>query len=88
METQLVGQYLREVRYGIFLLVDRGGEGDRRYWQHSKRLNFSALTQWLKDESRALLNEHVQDIEVIGIDLTKRTGGAVPKPVRSEVRRA
>ena len=87
MENQLGGQYLHEAHYGIFLLVNRGEEGDRRYWQHSKRLNFSALTQWLKDESRALLNEHVQDIEVIGIDLTKRTGEAAPKPVRSEKRR-
>lgn len=87
MENQLGGQYLHEAHYGIFLLVNRDGEGDRRDWRPNKRLDFSALTQWLKDESRALLNEHVQDIEVIGIDLTKRTGEAAPKPVRSEKRR-
>ena len=88
MENQLVGQYLREAQYGIFLLVNRDGEGDRGYWQPNKRLDFPALTQWLKDESKALLNEHVQDIEVIGIDLTRRTGEAAPKPAHSEVRRA
>lgn len=80
MENQLVGQYLREARYGIFLVVNRGAEGDKKSWRHDGELKFPALVEWLKDESRALLNEHVQDIEVIGIDLTKRTGEAAPLP--------
>ena len=88
MENQLGGRYLREARYGIFLVVNRDTEGNRKSWRHDGELKFPALVEWLKDESRALLNEHVQDIEVIGIDLTRRTGEATPKPVRSEVRRA
>ncbi len=72
MENQLVGQYLREARYGIFLLVNRGADRDKKSWRHDGNLSFSTLVQWLKDESRTLLNERVQDIEVIGIDLTRR----------------
>ena len=79
MENQLVGQYLHEARYGIFLLVNRGAEGDKKYWRHDGKLSFSTLIQWLRDESRTLLNEHVQGVEVIGIDLTKRTGEAIRK---------
>ena len=80
MENQLVGQYLREARYGIFLVVNRDTEGNRKSWRHDGELKFSALVEWLKDESRTLLNEHVQDIEVIGIDLTRRTGEAASSP--------
>ena len=72
MENQLVGQYLREACYGIFLLVNRGADRDKKSWRHDGNLSFSTLVQWLKDESRTLLNERVQDIEVIGIDLTRR----------------
>ena len=75
MENQLVGQYLREAQYGVFLLVNRGAVRDNKSWRHDDgKLSFSALVQWLKDESRTLLNEHVQDVEVIGIDLTRRAG--------------
>ena len=80
MENQLVGQYLREAQYGVFLLVNRGAVRDNKSWRHDDgKLSFSALVQWLKDESRTLLNEHVQDIEVIGIDLTRRAGEAARK---------
>ena len=80
MENQLVGQYLREAQYGIFLLVNRGAKRDKKkYWRSNRRLSFSTLVEWLKNESRTLLNEHVQDIEVIGIDLTRRTGEAASK---------
>lgn len=84
MENQLVGQYLCEARYGIFLLVNRGAEGDKKYWRHGKKLHFSTLVQWLKGESRTLLNEHVQGVEVIGIDLTRRTGEAARKAKKPE----
>ena len=76
MENQLVGQYLRKAHYGIFLLVNRGAKSDNGYWRHDgKKLDFSALVQWLKDERKSVLqaNQHVQNIEVIGIDLTQRT---------------
>ena len=79
MENQLVGQYLREAHYGIFLLVNRGAEGDKKYWRPGKKLSFSTLIQWLRDESGTLLNEHVQGVEVIGIDLTRRAGEAAQK---------
>ena len=77
MENQLVGQYLREAHYGIFLLVNRGAENDRRSWRPEGEglADFPALIQWLKDESTTILNTHeqVQEIKVIGIDLTNRT---------------
>ena len=75
METQLVGQYLREARFGIFLLVNRRAGSDRRSWRPGdKNLDFSALVQWLKGESGSVLqaNPRLQKIEVLGIDLTKR----------------
>ena len=77
MENQLVGRYLREAHYGILLLVNRGVESDRQSWRPEGRglVDFPALVQWLKDESTTILNTHeqVQEIEVIGIDLTNRT---------------
>ena len=77
METQLGGQYLREAHYGIFLLVNRGAESDGQSWRPEGEglVDFLALVQWLKDESTTILNTHeqVQEIEVIGIDLTRRT---------------
>ena len=76
LENQLVGQYLREAGFGIFLLVKRGADrNDNRSWRAGgEQLDFSALVQWLKDESSSVLqaNPHVQNIEVLGIDLTKR----------------
>ena len=75
METQLVGQYLREARFGIFMLVNRRAGSDRRSWRPGdKNLDFSALVQWLKGESGSVLqaNPRLQKIEVLGIDLTKR----------------
>ncbi len=76
MENQLVGQYMREAQYGIFLLIN---QGNKQFWQPepSRRLAFSDLVQWLQDESRTLLKKHghVQNLEVAGIDLTKRAGG-------------
>ena len=86
MKNQLVGQYLREAHYGIFLLVNRGAEGDKKYWRPGKKLSFSTLIQWLRDESGTLLNEHVQGVEVIGIDLTKRTGETTRKAKKQERR--
>ena len=78
METQLVDQYLREAHFGIFLLVKRGVDrNDNRSWRAGgENLDFSALIQWLKDKSESVLQEnpYVQNIEVIGIDLTKRAG--------------
>ena len=77
LENQLVGQYLREARFGIFLLVKRGADRNaNRSWRAGgEQLDFSALVQRLKDESGSVLqaNPHVQNIEVIGIDLTQRT---------------
>ena len=86
MENQLVGQYLREARYGVFLLVNRGAKSDKKSWRSDRRLTFPALIEWLEDEGRTLLNEHVQDVEVIGIDLTRRTGDVDPTPTGSETR--
>ena len=84
MENQLVGQYLREAHYGVFLLVNRGAVSDNKSWRHDGELSFSALVQWLKDESRTLLNEHIQDVEVIGIALTRRTGEVARKAKKQE----
>ena len=82
LENQLCGDYLRDVRSscGIFLLVNHGG---KKTWAPlgRKRLSFNALVTALQQhwESFAPQYPNVEDIKVIGIDLTKRGVGAAPK---------
>ncbi|NWD52509.1 NACHT domain-containing protein [Pseudomonas gingeri] len=84
MEIQLCGDYLRDRRSsrGIFLLV-YGGRKNRKSWQlpdRSTSVDFSGLVDALQNHWSTLahLFPEVDDIRVIGIDLTKR---ANRKPV-------
>lgn len=81
LENQLAGDYLRDrasVR-GIYLLVWRGVQ---RRWQlpNKKWVNFSGLVQALQDHWASVTSAHscVEEIKVIGIDLTKRAIAPAP----------
>ncbi|GGP73658.1 hypothetical protein GCM10009410_01550 [Shewanella ulleungensis] len=77
LEAQLCGQYLRDTRSsrGIFLLVYHG---NKQHWERpdtDDKLNFENLIHNLQnhwdDISHRFTN--IDEIRVIGIDLTKRT---------------
>ncbi|MBU1357897.1 MAG: hypothetical protein KKC79_08345 [Gammaproteobacteria bacterium] len=81
LENQLAGDYLRDrasVR-GIYLLVWRGVQ---RRWQlpNKKWINFPGLVQALQDHWASVTSAHscVEEIKVIGIDLTKRAIAPAP----------
>ena len=76
LKDQLCGDYLRDVdsTNGIYLLVHRG---KKKKWQHSdskKRLHFEDLITALQCYAQDIiaLEPGISNIEVIGIDLTKR----------------
>lgn len=82
LENQLCGDYLRGIdsSCGIFLLVNHGGQAT---WASPSNglVNFEDLVTalqdyWLVIEPRF---PNVEDIKVIGIDLTKRGGQAAAK---------
>jgi hypothetical protein len=78
LANQLGGQYLRGARHGIFLVVNRGAEGDRKSWKLGRRaVDFDELIAALAAEASALLRASttMDGLEVIGIDLLRR---AVP----------
>ncbi|MEA1648788.1 hypothetical protein UAJ10_07130 [Nitrospirillum sp. BR 11164] len=76
LENQLCGDYLRDVRSsrGVFVLVHTG---KKAWWEHPSggRLeSFDALVGGLRQHWERLATKmaNVEDIVVIGIDLTKR----------------
>ena len=75
LENQLNGDYLRDGRSnrGIFVLVYRG---DKKTWEtpNKKNVNFQDLVEALQGHWNLLANQYpkVEEITVIGIDLTKR----------------
>lgn len=73
LHKQLVGQYLRDARsqFGVFLLV---WNGKKKGWRAKKGLNFVELVERLQVEANSILHRRydLEDIRVIGIDLTKR----------------
>jgi hypothetical protein len=77
LENQLCGDYLRDKRSsrGIFVLVYRGDKGGWDVPGSDNRVNFSGLTAALQDHWRRISPKfsNVDDITVIGIDLTKRS---------------
>lgn len=79
LENQLGGDYLRDIRSscGVFLLVNHGG---KKTWTlpGKKRVAFKELVSELQQHWRELAPKfpNVEDVEVIGIDLTKRGGAA------------
>lgn len=77
LENQLAGDYLRDVRTGrgVFLLVNRGVE--RSTWTIPglrRRVDFQGLVEALNAHWKSLAARYpsVDDITVIGIDLTRR----------------
>lgn len=76
LENQLCGDYLRDSRSnrGIFVLVYRG---EQHHWEihDSGRLDFIGLVEALQKHWQHISPEfpEVDDITVIGIDLTKRS---------------
>lgn len=83
LENQLAGDYLRDfasVR-GIYLLVWRGVQ---KRWQlpNKKWVDFDGLVKALREHWTSVINAHprVEEIKVIGIDLTKRA--VAPTPAR------
>jgi hypothetical protein len=76
LENQLVKQYMREAKYGVFLVVNRGGKKDQKQWTvDGKRVAFDKLTEWLQQEARGLAatSPSIEGLEVVGIDLTRRS---------------
>jgi hypothetical protein len=76
LENQLCGDYLRDNRSsrGIFLLVYRGKKAHWEVPGDSEKVDFSGLITALKNHWQGISPNfaNVEDITVIGIDLTKR----------------
>ena len=76
LETQLCGNYLRDKRSsrGIFLLVYHGTKSSWDLPNGKRAESFGALIEALRDQWTILAPQFpaVEDINVIGIDLTKR----------------
>ena len=90
LANQLGEQYLRAARHGIFLVVNRGGEGNRKRWKIGPRsVDFDGLIAALAVEARALLRASttMEGLEVVGIDLLHRAGPDV-RPRETRRRRA
>ena len=86
LNNQLCEQYLRDIRSncGIFLLIYCGL---KTYWEHpqtGEHLDFGGLVQCLEEEADEIVakDNKVESIEIIGIDLKKRTTPEVKKPER------
>lgn len=60
---------MREAQYGVFLVVNRGTEGDRGKWKLDRGyVTFGELIAWLTREARGVN----ANVAVIGIDLLMR----------------
>lgn len=91
LENQLAGDYLRDdasVR-GIYLLVWRGLQ---KRWQlpNKKWANFDGLLKALQDHWASVTGAHprIEEIKVIGIDLTKRAVAPTPAKKTPAVKKA
>lgn len=77
LENQLCGDYLRDNRSsrGIFVLVYRGEKAGWDVPGSDNRADFAGLTVALQDHWRQISPRfpNIDDIKVIGIDLTKRS---------------
>ncbi|QVW25638.1 hypothetical protein KJF94_08855 [Pseudomonas hormoni] len=86
LENQLCGDYLRDISSscGIFLLVNHGGQAA---WETPTkgRVGFNDLVIALQEHWLAIASKfpNVEDIKVIGIDLTKRGGAAAIKAIEA-----
>ncbi len=77
LENQLCGDYLRDNRSGrgVFVLVYRGGKPHWEVPGSGNRVDFEGLTSALQEHWTQISPKfsNVDDIKVIGIDLTKRS---------------
>ena len=77
LENQLCGDYLRDNRSGrgVFVLVYRGGKPHWEVPGSGIRVDFEGLTSALQEHWTQISPKfsNVDDIKVIGIDLTKRS---------------
>lgn len=86
LENQLCGDYLRGINSscGIFLLVNHGGQNT---WESPKngQVKFDDLVVALQEYWLSIAPKfpNVEDIKVIGIDLTKRGGQAAIKAIEA-----
>ena len=86
LENQLCGDYLRDISSscGIFLLVNHGGQAT---WDSPSkgRVGFNDLVIALQEHWLVISPRfpNVEDIKVIGIDLTKRGGAAAIKAIEA-----
>ncbi|MBU2122963.1 MAG: hypothetical protein KJ999_21315 [Gammaproteobacteria bacterium] len=82
LEGQLAGDYLRDdaSSRGIYLLVWRGAKKERWQIPGGGLVNFAELLDALQAHWKSVGHTHpqVEEIRVIGIDLTKRAGSTVP----------
>ena len=76
LKVQLCGQYLRDIRSncGIYLLVYL----DEKLWQHpvtKEMLGFNKLVLFLQGEAQSIVSgtNKIEGLQVIGVDLTKRS---------------
>jgi len=74
MENQLIGQYMRTSRYGIFLVVHTGKKKRWRDNNTKNMLPFAKLIDTLKQHATCLIKRHpnVATLDVVGIDFTVR----------------
>jgi len=79
LKNQLSGQYLRDVRSNneIFLIVYRGKKKNWTHPESGKKVNFSTLVKFLKEEAEKIvaIDNKIEAIEIIDIDFTKRNIG-------------
>jgi hypothetical protein len=91
LENQLCGDYLRDISSscGIFLLVNHGGQAT---WETPTigRVGFNDLVITLQEHWLFIAARfpNVEDIKVIGIDLTKRGGAAAIKAIEANQAKA
>ena len=78
LENQLAGDYLRDVRSGrgVFVLVYRGEKSRWEVPGSNRPVDFDGLVQALRDHWTKTASKFpgVDDITIVGIDLSKRKG--------------
>ncbi|MCS3797191.1 hypothetical protein [Niastella sp. OAS944] len=83
LENQLCGDYLRDKRspYGIFLLVYRGEKVSWEIIGGNRKAGFSELIEALQQhwQKISIKYPNIEEVKVIGIDLTKRIQFTAPK---------
>ncbi len=83
LENQLIGDYLRDDRSkrGIFVLVYRGEQKTWEIASEKTKVNFSELVNALQEHWNTIAAQYpkVDQITVIGIDLTKRSKSSSAK---------